>query len=372
MNTSSPSSPCTPWSTSSPAWTARRSIPRSTGVTLVTAAARSRSLDPAVTRRHTMRGGTEPSTGLQFPSVACPRCGGTSRVSLAPGYWRCSSEVVDVAPSSENGRGAHTRRTRPDPTADARIKTAPSPSRHRPAIAAPSLSALAPTAGCWCVATTVHSSGIDGCAPSTGAPTRTGSQPNGWGTSDSAAMRPSARGRSGWRRSCGVPPRRNASCVLSRRTRRTCIGCRLTAAKTKRVGRRCAWRSTPTRSRPGSRHTCTTGSEAGRRWPPPSRVRSECRTIIGPRCVNRDAWVFTSSTVRRRKDSGWAHDSIGLLSDGTLLLLRGDSAGPWVDMPQPASPLGPHGLKQMAGFLDLPVLEPVPRSAHPLPVPRRD
>jgi hypothetical protein len=106
--------------------------------------------------------------------------------------------------------------------------------------------------------------------------------------------------------------------------------------------------------------------------PPPSRVRSECRSILGPRYVNRDAWVFTSSTVRRRKDSGWAHDSIGLLRDGTLLLLRGDSAGPWVDMPQPASPLGPHGLKQMAGFLDLPALEPVPRSAHPLPVPRRD
>jgi len=105
--------------------------------------------------------------------------------------------------------------------------------------------------------------------------------------------------------------------------------------------------------------------------PPSIQVRAERRSIIGPRCANRDAWVFTSSTVRRLKDSGWAHDSIGLLSDGTLLLLRGGSAGPWVDMPQPASPLGPHGLKQMAALLDLPMLEPVPRSAHPLPVPRR-
>jgi hypothetical protein len=105
--------------------------------------------------------------------------------------------------------------------------------------------------------------------------------------------------------------------------------------------------------------------------PPPSRVRAERKGIIGPRCVNRDAWVFASSTVRRLKESGWAHDSIGLLSDGTLFLLRGDSAGPWVDMPQLASPLGPHGLKQMAALLDLPVLDPVPRSAHPLPVPQR-
>ena len=60
--------------------------------------------------------------------------------------------------------------------------------------------------------------------------------------------------------------------------------------------------------------------------PPSTRVQAERRRIIGPRCVNRDAWVFTSSTVRRLKESGWAHDSIGLLSDGTLLLLRGDSA----------------------------------------------
>ncbi len=105
--------------------------------------------------------------------------------------------------------------------------------------------------------------------------------------------------------------------------------------------------------------------------PPPTRVQAERRGIIGPRCVNRDAWVFTSSTVRRLKESGWAHDSIGLLSDGTLLLLRGNSAGPWMDMQEPASPLGPHGLKQMAALLDLPMLEPVPRAAHPLPVPRR-
>ncbi len=282
-------------------------------------------------------------------------------MSVAPGYWRCSSEMVDAAPGSEKFGAARacTHRPRPGPHADTRTKTTPSPSRHRPVIAGRSLSAHAPTAGCWCVPTTVPSSATDDCAPSTGAPTHTGSQPNGWRTSDSAVIRPGARGSSGCRRSCRVPLRRNASCVLSRPTRRTCIGSRLTAARTKRVGRRCAWRSTPRRSRSGIRIRCTTGSEAERRRRLPPRVRAECRRILGQRCVNRDAWVFTSSTVRRLKESGWAHDSIGLLSDGTLLLLRAASAGPWVDMPQPASPLGPHGLKQMAALLNLPVLEPV-------------
>jgi hypothetical protein len=105
--------------------------------------------------------------------------------------------------------------------------------------------------------------------------------------------------------------------------------------------------------------------------PPPTRVQAQHKGLLGPKCVKRDAWLFTSSKMRRLKESGWVHDSIGLLEDGLLLLLRGDSIGPWVDMPEPASPLGPHGLKQMAALLDLPLLEPVPRSAHPLPAPRR-
>ena len=116
-------------------------------------------------------------------------------------------------------------------------------------------------------------------------------------------------------------------------------------------------------------NTCTTGSEAGQRRRLPLASGPSARRIIGPRCVNRDVWVFASSTVRRLQESGWAHDSIGLLIDGTLLLLRGDSAGPWIDMPQLASPLGPHGLKQMAALLDLPVLEFVPRCSSPAPRP---
>ena len=100
---------------------------------------------------------------LDRPTILCS---GVSQMwrNISGGLWLPAIGVARARPTTSPRA----------PTADARIRTAPSPSRHCPAIAAPSPSARAPSARCWCVATTVHSSGIDGCALSTGAPTRTG------------------------------------------------------------------------------------------------------------------------------------------------------------------------------------------------------
>ena len=311
------------------------------------------------------------SKGLQFPSVACPRCGGTSRVPLAPGYWRCASEVVDIASGSENGRRGRITSLEARPECGCTYQDS-----------AESQSSPSCYCGTFAVGTCTDC-GMMVCG-------------------DHSALL-------GDRRLCTEHWRAHTHRIATERLANERLGrdtahrawqervqalggataeerlVRAVASYTPDLHRLSTHRSEDETSWAAVCLALDTGSIPtwesthmydwfrSRAARPPSNVasRPSAGESSGRGCVNRDAWVFASSTVRRLKESGWAHDSIGLLSDGTLLLLRGDTVGPWVDMPQPASPLGPHGLKQMAALLDLPLLEPVSRSAHPLPVPRR-